>query len=134
MNDCRKHLVKALRTEIKKVVSCEVYTKIPRGATVVFPYVHISDIYQNESGTKSQFRYSYEVLIKVVYNDNDTNTTLWDNMNSILTLFPIGGAPFALEDSYKIEQAELVSASEEEILEDYGFSTVGLIRIKFDIV
>lgn len=129
MRDCRKQLVKGLVTAINNVLSgISVYTIVPKNVT--YPYIYISDIYQNESGPKTSYFYDYDVLVQVVYKDLTSKTNIYNSVNSILSIIN-NGTPFTLTDNFKIYSCELLSNNDTQILTDTGILDVGLIRIGF---
>lgn len=137
MNDPTKQLIKGLISAIDEVVDYPIRTKIPIEASgkakIPYPYVHISDIYVEENGTKADFRYTVECLVKTVYKDLTDKEGLWDDRDSILGIFNNGGSPFSIT-TYKIHEARLISCSEEEVMMDFGILNIGLIRLTFEII
>lgn len=135
MRDARKQIVLALITAINAAASgITVYTKVPKGvdgnaALVTYPYIHISEIYQDENGPKNSYFYNYEVLVQVVYKDLHSKVSLWNTVNNILGIVK-NDASLTLTDNFETMETRLVSNSETEILTDTGLLDIGLIRIE----
>ncbi len=125
MRDGRKQIVKSLITALSGV-GVTVFTKVPKDTT--YPYIHISEIYQDEDGPKNSFFYNYDILIQVVYKDLDSKVNLWNTVNSILGIIK-NDASLTLTDDFEVMETTLISNSETEIMTDTGILDIGLIRI-----
>lgn len=136
MRDARADIVKALIVAIKaKITGINVFTKINRpvdGTAAAFPYVYISDIYQNESGSKAKPIYDYEVLIQLVYSNLTTLTSLWTNMNHIVSIIQ-SKRDISLTNSFTLLHIDLLNTSESEIKTDKEILNIGLIRFSLKI-
>jgi hypothetical protein len=125
MRDARKQIVSALITALSEV-GVTVYTKVPKDTA--YPYIHISEIYQDENGPKNSFFYNYDILIQVVYKDLDSKVSLWNTVNSVLAIVK-NDASLSLADDFEVMETTLISNSETEIMTDTGILDIGLIRI-----
>lgn len=125
MRDARKQIVSALITALSEV-GVTVYTKVPKDTA--YPYIHISEIYQDENGPKNSFFYNYDILIQVVYKDLDSKVILWNTVNSVLAIVK-NDASLSLADDFEVMETTLISNSETEIMTDTGILDIGLIRI-----
>lgn len=132
MKDVRNILIPPLITAIKAATGKDCYTRLPKAAGVTYPYIYISDIYQEENGPKTSYRYNLDVLIQVVYHNVDDLTNLFDDMNDILGIIN-NATPFALTSPHKIYSIELNNSTTTEIQTETGVLNVGLIRAIFDI-
>lgn len=133
MKDVRNILLTGLVPALATATGLNVYTRIPKAANVTYPYVYISDIYQEEIGSKTEFVYQLDVLVQIVYQDVDSLTGLFGKMDNVLSIINNGVAPFALTSPYKIEECSLNSSTTTEFQTDTGTQNVGLIRILFTI-
>jgi|GEM_PF-2162355 len=130
MRDARKQLVTALIADIKtRIPGAQVYTKVPKKKA--YPYIWISDIYQDEDGPKNSYQYNYDVLIQVVYKGESDPSDRYDNQNAILGMVD-NASGFALTDDFSIMKTSLISNSESTDLKtDSGILDIGLIRLGF---
>lgn len=139
MRDARKEIVGALITAIGvKIPSRKVFTipiKAVDNSNITPPneYIIISDIYQEENGTKSAFMYTYDVLIEVVHNNINSKLLLWSDINSIETIVS-SRRDLTLGNDFELLEISCESMPEEEILTETGRKTVGIIRFKIDII
>jgi hypothetical protein len=132
MKDVRNILIPKLITAIETATGKQCYTRIPKAAGVTMPYIYISDIYQEEIGSKTSYQYRLDVQIQVVYNDVDDLTNLFDDMNDILGIVN-NAVPFALDSPYKIMECRLNSSTTTEFMTETGVQNIGIIRVLFDI-
>ena len=138
MRDARTEIVQSWITAIATAIPGRaVYTIVPKptdnsGTLPPDKYVHISDIYQEETGPKNEFYYSYDVLLQVVYNGITSKIDLWSDANAILGVIE-NERDFTLGNDFDLMQMTLISNSEEEILTDSGRKNIQLIRVRMDI-
>ena len=138
MRDARKEIVGAWITAINTAIPTrKVFTVVPKaeingGTNPPNEYIYISDIYQEENGTKRRFMYSYELLIQVVYNDIVEKLTMWADVNAILGIIT-NQRDLVLGNDFDLMQIQLLSSTEEDILTDTGLKNICPIRIKMDI-
>ncbi|NIA28713.1 MAG: hypothetical protein GWP06_02220 [Actinobacteria bacterium] len=130
MKDLRPILLKALVPALKTATGKDVFSRIPKSKSVTYPYVYISEMYQEEIGSKTSYRYNIDTLIQVIYKDAPGLGNLYTDTDNILGLVN-NGSPFALESPYKIESCMLNSTNTTEILTETGIINVGLIRLFF---
>lgn len=128
MNDPRKSVLKALTVALATATGRTVYTKIPKQVTLIYPYIHISDVFMEEEGTKLDYQYKFQILIEVVHKDELSDGSLFDDMNNVCSIIN-NSVPFALESPYKVMDCRLVSSTQIEVLTDVGMVDVGAIRI-----
>ena len=130
MRDARKQLVTALITDIKtRIPGSRVYTKLPK--KLAYPYIYISEIYQDEDGPKNSYQYNYDVLIQVVYKNASDPSDRYDNQNAIMGMVD-NASGFALTDDFSIMKTSLISNSEStDIKTDSGILDIGLVRLDF---
>ena len=69
MKDARNSLVTGLYTSLTAACNATVYSRMKKKADIVYPYIHISDIYDEEVGTKDEFQFNFDTLIQVFYTD-----------------------------------------------------------------
>lgn len=132
MKDIRKTLLTALVPALESATSKTVYTRIPKAANVVYPYIYISDIYQEEVGPKTSYMYRLDVLIQIVYQDADSLTGLFTDMDNILSIVN-NAVPFTLTAPHKVMSCELNNSTTTEFQTETGTQNVGLIRLLFNI-
>lgn len=132
MKDVRQILLTALVPALASATGKSVYTRIPKAANVTFPYVYISDIYQEEVGPKTSYQYKLDVLIQVVYNDSDSLTALYGVMDNVLSIIN-NGEILTLTSPYKVMSCELNNSTTTEFQTETGTQIVGLIRLLFNI-
>lgn len=132
MKDIRQILLTALVPALATATSRNVYTRIPKAAGATYPYIYISDIYQEEIGPKTSYIYQLDVLIQVIYQDVDSLTGLFTDMNNVLSIVN-NGSPFALSSPHKVLSCELNSSTTTEFQTETGTQNVGLIRLLFNI-
>lgn len=133
MKDLRQILLTGLVPAIATATGKSCYTRMPKAAGATYPYIYISDIYQDEDGSKTSYRYKLDVLIQVIYQDVTSLTALFADMNNILSIVKNGVAPFALTGGHVIEGCELISSTTTEFQTDTGTQNVGLVRVLFTI-
>lgn len=109
-----------------------VYTRMPKAIGAVYPYIYISDIYQEETGPKTSYQYKLDVLIQIIYQDVDSLVNLFTDMDNVLSIVN-NGSPFALTSPYKIMLCELNNSTTTEFQTETGTQNVGLIRLLFNI-
>lgn len=132
MKDIRNVLLTALVPALKTATGRNVYTRAPKAANVVYPYIYVGDIYMTENGPKTSDVFDYDVLIQVIYQDIDDLGVLFTDMDNVLSIVN-HSTPFALTGGYKIRKVELLSSSDTEFQTETGTQNVGLIRLLFNI-
>ncbi len=136
MRNCKGELSTALVAALKAAITgMKVRTKLNDfdvSDNTAYPYIHISDVYQNENGPKNYHSYDLEVLINVVYKDITDLGALYTAQNSVLGLFNIPQS-LTLTNNFKVQETILVSSTDTEIKTDTGTLNIGLIRIRFTI-
>lgn len=132
MKDIRATLIKALLPAIKTATGKDAYTRIPKAAAVTYPYIYISDIYQEENGPKTKPQYLLDVLIQVVYQDVNNLTALFTDMDNLLSIIN-NDVPFALDSPYKILECRLNNSATTEIETTTGVQNIGMVRVWFDV-
>jgi len=136
MRDCRKNIITKLIPAIQeKLTGYEVRTKINKphtGEKIAYPYVYISDIYQDEEGYKTFPIYSVDLLIQVVYKDLTDLSDLWDDQNAIAEIIQ-NKRDLTLTDNFELMSMELGQISETEIETDTGILNIGLVRMIFKV-
>jgi len=132
MKDIRKILLTALVPALATATGRNVYTRIPKAAAVVYPYIYISDIYQEEIGPKTSYIYKLDVLIQIIYQDVDSLNNLFADMDNVLSIVN-NGSPFSLTSPYKVMSCELNNSTTTEFQTETGTQNVGLIRLLFNI-
>jgi len=136
MRNCKGEVLTALVAAIKAAIpGMKVRIKLndfDASDNRAYPYIHISDVYQNENGPKNYHSYDLEVLINVVYKDITDLAALYTAQNSVLGLFNIPES-LTLTNSFKVQETILVSSTDTEIKTDTGTLNIGLIRIRFTI-
>lgn len=132
MRDCRKNIVINLIPVIQaKLTGYPVRTKINKpntGDSISYPYVYISEIYQDEEGSKSFPIYSVDLLIQVVYKDLTDLSDLWDDQNAIASIIQ-NKRDLTLTDDFELMSIEIGQISETEIETDTGILNIGLVRM-----
>lgn len=128
MTDCREIVLKALFTALGTATGRTIYTKIPKQAAPIYPYIHISDVFEEEEGTKTGYQYKFQILIEVCHKDELSDKSLFDDMSAVCGLIN-NGVPFALSGGFAIMDMRLVSSTQIEVLTDTGIVDVGAIRI-----
>jgi len=132
MKDIRHILLTALVPALATATGKTVYTRMPKAIGAVYPYIYISDIYQEEVGPKTSYIYRLDVLIQIIYQDVDSLTGLFTDMNNVLSIVN-NGSPFALTAQYKVMSCELNNSTTTEFQTETGTQNVGLIRLLFNI-
>ena len=132
MKDIRKILLTALVPALATAIGKTVYTRIPKASNVAYPYIYISDIYQEEVGPKTSFWYRLDVLVQVVYQDADDLGLLFTDMDNVLSIIT-NGSILTLTSPYKVISCELNSSTTTEFQTETGTQSVGLVRMFFDI-
>jgi hypothetical protein len=133
MKDLRQILLTGLIPAIKTATGKDAYSRIPKATGITYPYIYVSDIYQEEFGSKTGYRYRLDVLIQVIYQDVTTLTGLFTDMDNILGLVKNGVTPFALSGGYKVSECNLNSSTTTEFQTETGTQSVGIIRLLFTI-
>lgn len=132
MKDIRQILLTALVPALATATSKNVYTRMPKAIGAVYPYIYISDIYQEEFGSKTSYIYRLDVLIQIIYQDVDSLVNLFADMNNVLSIVN-NGSPFALDSPHKVMSCELNNSTTTEFQTETGTQNVGLIRLLFNI-
>lgn len=130
MKDLRAPLIKALIPAIKTATGKDAYTRMPKAENIQYPYIQISDIYQEEVGAKTKKEYLLDVLINVVYLDVSSLVPFYTDINNIMS-FVDNDEPFPLESPFKILECQLNNSSTTEIEKDTGVENVAAIRLWF---
>ena len=97
-----------------------------------YPYIHISDIFQEEGGVKTYYNYTVECLINIVYKDITDLSNLWDTQDTILGIFN-HPAPFTLTGNFTIIDTMMIANTDVEVQIDTGKLNIGQIRVRFMI-
>lgn len=132
MKDIRNILLTALVPALATATGRNVYTRMPKAINAVYPYIYISDIYQEEIGPKTSYIYRLDVLIQIIYQDVDSLTGLFADMNNVLSIVN-NAVPFALTSPHKVMSCELNNSTTTEFQTETGTQNVGLIRLLFNI-
>jgi hypothetical protein len=136
MRDVRKQLIKGLIGAINtKIPGRTVYTQIPKGDysdPITYPYIWISDIFQDEDGPKNGYMYNLDVLVQIVYSNASSLIPLWDDQDKVLQIID-NGNKFALDDGFEIMDMTLISSDSDEELTNTEKLNIGLVRINFMI-
>jgi len=133
MKDVRNILLTALVPALKLATGRNVYTRIPKAANVVYPYIYVSDIYQSEFGPKTNYQYELDVLVQVVYQDVEDLGVMFTDIDNVLSIVNNGANLLALASPYKVMSCELGSSTTTEFQTETGTENVGLIRILYNI-
>lgn len=134
MKDARTSLVAGLHTALTSACDATVYSRMPKTANIVYPYVQIGDIYDEEVGPKDQFHSNYDVLINVVYKDQSILTNFFSDINNVKSTVN-NDEPFTIGSDFKIMESTLISASTTEFEDADGtILNVAAIRMNFYIV
>jgi len=133
MKDVRNILLTALVPALKLATGKNVYTRIPKAANVVYPYIYISDIYQSESGPKTSYQYELDVLVQVVYQDVEDLGAMFTDIDNVLSIVNNGANLLTLTNPYKVMSCELNSSTTTEFQTETGTQNVGLIRMLYNI-
>lgn len=137
MKDVSEILLKGLVPALNNAVGLTFYTKVPKydanGKPLDYPYGRVSDVFINENGPKTSYRYSVETLIQVIYADQTSLDPMLTAKDKVLGLVK-HGSPFALADPYQIEECRLTNSTHAE-LPDGGdrILDVGIVRVEFII-
>lgn len=132
MKDIRQILLTTLVPALATATGKNVYTRMPKAINAVYPYIYISDIYQEEVGSKTSYIYRLDVLIQIIYQDVDSLVNLFADMNNVLSIVN-NGSPFALDSPHKVMSCELNNSTTTEFQTETGTQNVGLIRLLFNI-
>ena len=132
MKDIRQILLTALVSALATATGRNVYTRMPKSIGAVYPYIYISDIYQEEVGPKTSYIYRLDVLIQIIYQDVDDLGVLFTDMNNVLSIVN-NAVPFALTAPHKVMSCELNNSTTTEFQTETGTQNVGLIRLLFNI-
>lgn len=130
MKDLRSILSAGLVTALETATGKNVYTLVPDNAA--YPYIHISDIYQRETGSKTSYRYEVEVLIQVVHRLAESKSPLFTDMDNVLGFVKNATTSITLS-GYTCEQCILLNSTDIEMMDDINKINIGLIRIQFTI-
>jgi len=129
MRDARKQIVIALISKLgEKLPAVSAYTIVPE-KEYSYPYLYVSDIFQNDESNKTTKEYDYELLVQVVHKGLTDKTVLYDNMNSVVSIIE-NRKDLTLTDDFVCEYLQLISTSEAEIQTDTGIEYIGLIRFR----
>ena len=132
MKDLRSILIKALVAKLKTETSIGVYTRMPKGAEITYPYVWIGDIYDKEIGPKTSFMYEYDVQVMTVYKDLNDLAPLFATLDKVKGVIN-NAVPFTLDNPYKILSCELGASSTTDFDTETGTESVGIVRMIFKI-
>lgn len=133
MKDARNALVKALKAALDTACDATVYARMPKSTSINYPYIHISDIYNDEVGPKDSFQFNYDTLIQVVYKDQSSLVDFYDEIDKVVSTVN-NNVPFALDSPFRIMESTLLSTSTTEYEEaDGSVLNVAAIRINFFI-
>lgn len=132
MKDIRQILLTALVPALATATGKNVYTRMPKAIEAVYPYIYISDIYQEEVGPKTSYIYRLDVLIQIIYQDVDSLTGLFADMNNVLSIVN-NGSILTLASPHKVMSCELNNSTTTEFQTETGTQNVGLIRLLFNI-
>ncbi len=130
MKDVRAPLIKALIPAILTATGKTAYTRMPKAEEIQYPYIQISDIFQEEVGAKTKKEYLLDVLINIVYQNADSLLPFFTDMNNILS-FVDNDEPFALESPFQILECQLNNSSTSEFETETGVQNVAAIRLWF---
>jgi hypothetical protein len=128
MNDPRKILLTALTTSLETATELPVYTKIPKQSAMIYPYVHIADVYMQENGSKLSYQYEYNILIEICYKDATSDGELYDKMDAVCGIVN-NAVPFSLTGGFSVMDIRLNNSVKTEIMTDTGVIDVGAIRL-----
>lgn len=133
MKDARNALVTGLYTALESACNADVYSRMAKKADIVYPYIHIGDIYDEEVGTKDEFHFNFDTLIQVVYKDQSSLTVFYTDINNVKSTIN-NNVPFSIGSEFAIMESTLISASTTEFEEEDGsVLNVGAIRVNFYI-
>ncbi len=132
MKDVREILLKGLVPALKTAAGLDVYTTIPKDASPTYPYIYISDIYQDEDGPKTSKSYKIDLLVRVIYKNVKSLSGLFGSINDVLSIIN-NGKPFEIDTPFHIESGTLISSSMTTELTETGKLDIGLVRILFKI-
>lgn len=133
MKDARTALVGGLYTALTTACDATVYTRMKRKADIVYPYIHIGDIYDDEVGPKDSYHFNYDTLIEVVYKDLSSLTDFYDDINNVKSTVN-NNVPFSIGSEFAIMESTLISAVTTEFEDEDGtILNVAAIRVNFFI-
>lgn len=132
MKDIRQILLTALVPALATATGKNVYTRMPKEINAVYPYIYISDIYQEEVGSKTSYIYRLDVLIQIIYQDAPDLGVLFADMNNVLSIVN-NGSILTLASPHKVMSCELNNSTTTEFQTETGTQNVGLIRLLFNI-
>ena len=132
MKDVREILLKGLIPALQTATSLSVYTTIPKKASPVYPYIYVSDMYQEENGSKTSKSYKIDLLVRVIYKDVKSLSGLFGSINNVLSIIN-NGKPFEIGTQFYIESGTLISSSMTTELIETGKLEIGLVRLLFKI-
>ncbi len=133
MKDARTSLVTGLHTALETACTATVYSRMKRKADIVYPYVHIGDIYDDEVGPKDSFMFNFDVLINVVYKDQSSLTSFHSEINNVKSTVN-NDVPFSIGADFAIVESTLISTSSTEFEDaDGAILNVAAIRVNFFI-
>lgn len=131
MKGLHKILLKALVPAIATATGRTVYTRAPKD-TAAYPYIYISDIYQEEDGPKNSYQYKIDLLVQVLHKDQTSLDAFYDDIDDVLSIIN-NAVPFALDSPYTVMDCRLNNTSTTEFMSEVGVINAGLIRVLFRI-
>jgi len=133
MKDARTALVTGLYGALTTACDVTVYSRMPKSTSIVYPYVHIGDIYVEEVGPKDSFQYNFDVLIEIVYKNQTSLTDFYDEIDNVKSVIN-NNVPFTIGSNFAIMEATLISDSSTEFEDgDGSILNVAAIRVNFYI-
>ena len=101
MKDARKSLLTGLYTALTSACDATVYSRMQKQADIVYPYIHIGDIYDKEVGPKDSFQFNFDTLIEVVYKYQSSLTAFYDDINNVKSTIN-NNIPFSIGSDFAI--------------------------------
>lgn len=132
MKDLRQILLKALVPALKTATGKNVYSRMPKAANIVYPYIYVGDIYDKEVGPKTSFTYEYDVQIMIVHKDLNDLAALFDDMDKVKGIVN-NSTPFSLTEGFIIDSCTLGGSNNTDFETDTGIENIGIIRLLFYI-
>lgn len=133
MRDVRNILLTALVPALKVATGRNVYTRMPKAANIVYPYIYIGDKYQTEVGSKTSFQYELDIQVVICHMNLLDLSALTTDMDNVLSIVNNGASLLTLANPYKVMSCELISSNDTEIQTEVGTESLGIIRILFNI-
>lgn len=133
MKDVRNILLTSLVPALKTATGKNVYTRMPKSANIVYPYIYIGDKYQTEVGSKTSFQYELDIQVIVCHMNLMDISALTTDMDNVCSVINNGSQLLALANPYKVMSCELISANDTELQTEVGTENIGIIRILFNI-